>query len=268
MHGPHILLKKAFDRRKSVGPAISLRDLAKGVQVSPGFLSKVFSGQKGLTPDLALKLCEQLRVDSLQQEQIMQGLQDNLLKSKFGSSLRTRSKTKKALKSLEETTLMTLDDEWILSKWYYLTILDLITCQNFVNDPAWISKRLGLQIKETQDALKKLKQNGFILELENGSLKKAHNRLRFPTSFSKELIREFHAHQMKRSIIHMNSNTKKSDFDRRLITSVTVAACPETIEKVKSILHHAIYEATELLSTGNCSEVYQINLQLFPHTSN
>lgn len=266
MASPHILLKRAFERRRSINPEISLRALAKSSRVSPGFLSKVFSGQKGLPPSLANKLCEILRVDSLQRDQVMQGLQEALLKDKFGNTFKAKAATKKPLKSLEETILMPLQAEWLLSKWYYFVILDLITCDNFVNDPTWISKRIGLTKSETQEALSKLQHNGFVRELEDGKLEKIHNRLRFPTNFSKDNLRNFHALQMKRAILHMNSKTTQEDFDRRLITSITMAANPKTIKKVKSILHQAIYEASELLSGCNSTEVYQINLQFFPQT--
>lgn len=264
MKQPHKLLKNAFDRQKKMNSDLSLRSLAEKLRISPGFLSKVFSGQKGLTPALAEKLCLHLRMDSLQKDQMMVYLQENLLQKKFGKG--PEIKNKKSVQSLQEMVLMSDDAEWLLAKWYRLPILDLATCKDFQSDPAWIAHRLDISEAEAGEALDKLEKYGFLSRNASGQLIKTHELLRFPAKFSKAIIRDFHTLQMKRAMNYMNQNTDQSSFHKRLIAGLGVAVNPTNIEKAKTILHQALYEAAEILQEGDCSEVYQLNLQMFPHT--
>ena len=60
-------------------------------------------------------------------------------------------------------------------------------------------------------------------------------------------------------------NHKQDDVSlaNSLITGITIATNPKQIEKAKEKLTIALHDIAEILSTGECTEVYQLNLQLF-----
>jgi uncharacterized protein (TIGR02147 family) len=250
------LIKKAFSKRKKENPKFSIRMLARKVGVSNGFLSKVLSGKKTLSSDLATKLGHNLQMDELQKDQLKAALDLFRLPQKAIE-----------ISALEEYELAPASTEWILSKWYITAVLDLVTCEDFKESADWIASRLEISSTQANDALIILEKVGLIIRDENsGSLRKKYAKIRFPTKISKTVVRDFHLAQMRRAAQLMNLRNSQDDFDGRLITGLTVASNPEKIQEAKAILHTALYEVANLLSNGRCSEIYQINLQFFPHT--
>ena len=56
----------------------------------------------------------------------------------------------------------------ILSRWYYLSLLDLCTCKEFTDDPEWIAKRLGITPFEAKRAWQMLLQGRWVKRTETG----------------------------------------------------------------------------------------------------
>lgn len=251
------VLRKSWLRLKSKEPRLwSLRQVARETKVSPGYLSKIFQKQKPLQWPLAKKLLTSLRVDGINKEIVLSAF------NKIAPKKRVNYKTNSSLATYE---LPPETSEWILARWYNLSLLDLMTTEGFVNDPEWMARRLGITIQEAKDSLKKLVETG-LATFENGVYNKKHKKIRFPTSFSKAMFREHHKSQMRRAIAELENRITPKEFNDRLIVSVTTAANPKRLEEIKNFLHLVLFEAAEMLSEENCSEVYQINLQLFPQT--
>jgi uncharacterized protein (TIGR02147 family) len=260
----HTLLKRNFDRQKRTH-GLTLRELASRTRVSPGFLSKVFSGKKNLSAGLAESLCNKLNVDELQREQVFEQLKFGLIKEKFGRTKPHIPKTN-IIEPLSEFHLMGPDAEWLLEKWYRLAILDIVTCVDFQEQPMWVANRLSISTPDADRGLKDLEKFGLLHRDEAGRLRKKHELLRFPTKFSKSIVRHYQAAQLKRATENLLRKTDQRSFDARLITTISVASDPKNISRAKRILHEALYEAAVVLSKGEPTEVYQISLQLFPQT--
>ncbi|MNL22550.1 hypothetical protein D3C87_1439020 [compost metagenome] len=81
-----------------------------------------------------------------------------------------------------------------------------------------------------------------------------------------DIIRGIHAQLIQLAMQKLMTETAQVNFDARLINGVMFAANPANLQRAKDRLNDAIYEAAEILAEGECTEVYQINLQLFPLT--
>lgn len=250
------LIKNSLRKRQKENRKFSMRELARRIRVSSGYLSRVLSGQKNLTEEIALKLSDVLQMDSLQKTAVAEVFQRQLNKETPNSSLDI----------LNEYELLSQEADWILSKWYYLAILDMLIFSNIKEFPEEIARRLRISPEESRAALKSLEKMGFTVRDEKGQLRKKHLHIRFPTKFSREVIRNFHEAQMKRAIWVLQNNKTQADFDQRLITGITIAADPIKFKEAEAILHKAIYEAAQVLSSGDSSDIYQLNVQLFPQT--
>lgn len=167
---------------------------------------------------------------------------------------------------MEEYEIPAEQAEWLLKRWYHLPLLDLMTTTNFQSNSIWIATRLGISVTEVEAALKTLVDENLAILDQNGAYKKKHLKIRFPTTISKSVIREHHKAQMKRAKELLETRMTPKDFNNRLIVGLSVACNPQYLQEVKEYLHAALYEAAEILSRDPCAEVYQINLQLFPHT--
>jgi hypothetical protein len=58
----------------------------------------------------------------------------------------------------------------------------------------------------------------------------------------------------------------EDEFAERLLSGLSLAGDPRQLASAKLIIEEALYRAAETLADGECSEVFQINLQLFKVT--
>lgn len=261
---PYKLIQKSFEKRQKEDTQLSLRSLAKQIKISPGYLSKIIAGKKPLNKKLIEELGHYLKMDELQYQQILEAYEQKIIKDKIGQT--TKLKTTQQTFSDDIYELLPAQSEWILSKWYYLCVLDLITTSSFKEDPDWIAQSLQIRREDAIEALKSLERAQLIFRNEAGQIQKTYKKLRFPTKMSKEIIRQFHIAQMKRAINLLSSQSSQTHFEKRLVTSLTVATNVDKIKEVKEFLHQALYQAADMLSDGDCQELYQLNLQFFPQS--
>jgi len=265
---PHELLQKALDRQVRRNPSYSLRALARSLQISPSFLSGVFRGKKPIP---------EKRVDELARALAMDEAAQGLLKEAivFGSLTKNQTTldalgelwSKKSIRSarLARYHEGTIGEFSALSPWYRLALADLVTCIDFNPDPLWIAGRLGITPAQAEGAMQALRTEGIIKE-RNGKFLKVASRIRFPTVRSHPAIREYHKSMIEKALRILLGETSDEAFQARLISSVGFAANPKNLPKARRRLQEALYEVAEILAQGECTQVYQLNAQMFPLT--
>ena len=85
-----------------------------------------------------------------------------------------------------------------------------------------------------------------------------------PSSSSE--LRNFHEQMIQRSLRHLKLKTNEQHVNQRLISGITLAGNPKNLARAIAHLEKALHETAEILNEGDCTEVYQLNNQLFPHT--
>lgn len=258
----HQILKQYFDRKKELNRAYSLRALARDLRVSASYLSEVFSGQKKISARILKKLEKPLDLDeqtvvSLRKMMLIESLPDQSLMKEFSNSSKAEAvQTFKPLSSKKYS---------LLHKWYYVAVLDLMTCHGFRSDVQWISRKLGLLASETIEALEVLERLELI-EFKDAVYQKKSNQVRIGAATSQLEIRKFHQQMITKSLNELQYKTQESDFQRRLIAGITLSADPRKIKKAKKKLNDTLHEIAQDLIDGECTEVYQLNFQFFPLT--
>jgi uncharacterized protein (TIGR02147 family) len=260
------LLMNALKRLQTENRRLSVRSVAAQLKLSPSHVNKIFRGER----ELPLKLVNQFsRVLQLDHHEVVE-LQRLALTAHAERELRPGIKIG-ALRE-QNTALMTEyetlggSDLWILERWYYFAILNLVTTQNFDSSPEHIATRLGISESDAQKALDRLTESGHLVS-RGGRIERRSEKLRFPTQRSHLSLRIHHQAMIRKALDKLQGVPTEKDFADRLISSVTFAADPEKIEQAKLILEEAVYRAANFLANGEgCTEVYQINLQLFSLT--
>lgn len=158
-----------------------------------------------------------------------------------------------------------LNEFQIFDPWYRMAILDLVTCINFNPDPAWISQKLTITPYQAQEGLDILIKNGLV-EIKNEKYIKKQEKLRLPTTRSHIIIRKYHKKMIEKSLQILLTETDDKAFNKRFINSISIAANPTNLAKAKQRLYEALHEVANILSEGECTEVYQLNTQLFSLT--
>ena len=128
-----------------------------------------------------------------------------------------------------------------------------------------LATRLGISRNQVGMSLDLLEREGFIVK-KGDRWEKVSERIRLPTTYSMESIRSFHQQMIDLAKWQLPNKTTEEAFKNRLINGVTMAINPDNLDKAKARLIDALCEVAEILSEGDCTEVYQINCQLFPLT--
>lgn len=254
------ILKNAFERLQK-SKNVTAKVLAEELNISEAFLSQILNNKKNIPLKTRFDFYRVFELDRDSVLYLESFLSSELLK-KYGFTQNDEAEKVK----IQEFKEYTEKEYEVLDKWYYITILDLLTCDDIKSDVLTIAERTGLSKQETFDALIKLFKMGLAHEdKETGQWKKADNKARFPTSKSHPEIRNYHKQILRKAMSELEID-KSYRFDKRYIATFSVAVNPRNVEKARDHLAKSMYEAVEILGEGKCSEVYNINYQLLPMT--
>lgn len=252
-HWARFLKDKLLKKIQEV-PRYSLRAMARDMGVSPAYLSQCFNGKKNISLERAMQLSHILGLSYEEQNGLIDKLKEQM----------KRAPARKVARASESLAVVTEAVEWqrVLEQWYHLAILDLVTTDNFVPSVPWIAKRLGLTVPEAQEAVVRLEGLG-LLKREGRQWSKINRRFHFPTDKSYYWVRSFHKQMIGKAIDELSQKTAESDFEKRDITGTTVAIDPRKIPQAKKMIQRFRTQLAEFLASGETTEVYQLNVQLF-----
>ena len=238
------VLFEALASRMSRNKSYSLRAFARDLGLSPGFLSHLMSGKKRLSRERALRVSSALGLSDQQADRLMGAV------SSSGAS-----------KASTPSVPLALEQFRAFSRWYHLAILDLTTCKNFRSDASWIAKRLKISTAQSRDAVARLLRLG-LLKDAGGAWLKTDRSLTLPTKRAEPEVREFHR-QMIIKAMEALDDPSRAAFLRRDVRGITLAVNPRKIPEAKLRIARFHQELADLLTSGDCTEVFQFNSQLF-----
>ncbi len=259
------LLREALANLKSNSNGlISIRSLAKSCDVSPSYLSKIVRGDKPIPPILVKVLSKIFKLDVTDsrelQKRVLQAYELKKVASETGFTI-VKNENGDPLKDY-----LKLPEKYffILEKWYYIPVLNIISLGPLYATEQSLSEKLGISKLEIDQCLKMLIKLGFIKKLNNGhTYERTEAKIRFPTQKSHPLVRHYHRMMLDLAKKELNKTDLES-FNRRLISGINCTADPKKIPEALALLNKAIYEAAEILMSGDkTGEVFQINIQMF-----
>lgn len=233
-----------------------MRALARDLKLSQSYVSEILSGKKKLPTDSLGQWFKALSIDSIGRRDLESALVNELLRRPSVAAFGENG---------EAWAAQGMQNHDLLRKWFYVVLLDLITCSDFKNDISWISKRMGIDGKNVSEAIRLLVDLGYAKKSANGELKKSQKKMRFATTRSLGRVRDFHRQMIQLSLQELLTKTQPADFEKRLISGITFACNPQNIPKAKQRLAEAMHEVAEILMQGECTDVFQLNTQLFSH---
>lgn len=261
----HELIKKALKRKQKLNPSYSLRALARDLKLSAAFISRVLNGQQNIPLERLEDLAQVLSLDQMNIRDIKVSIATEFLK-RLNLDSKTISRTHKStyLENYEDSNI-TAKSLSILGQWYHLPILELVTCAIKVDLKTW-AKKLNITHGQVKQSFDYLLEEGYIEE-KSGQFRKTDKKLRLPLKKSEAIVRTFHRSMLQKANEHMHQHTDETSYRNRLITSTSIAVNPENLQKAKQRLLEAQLEVADILSEGECTEVYDLSLVLFPLTT-
>jgi len=261
---PHRILTAYFKRKQSKNKAYSLRALARDLGKSPSFVSQILNGKRKASPELLTSLADLLDLDPMAKQQLGLAL---VLHSALPEEIKetyknSQTEGREEYAAYQESSFVDFD---VLQHWYYVAILDLCSLVGFQPEARWIGKTLGISEDQAEAAIADLFAKGLLQKNPEG-WKKAAFKLRFSTTASRHLVRSYHRQMIEKSLVELNEKTDADSFKNRLITGLCLAVNPHNLERAKVRLEEALFEVSKILTEGECTQLYHVNLQLFPLT--
>ncbi|AUN99403.1 TIGR02147 family protein [Bacteriovorax stolpii] len=238
-------LENLLAEKTKKNPQFSLRAFAKMVDVSPAVLSRVLSGKRKMTFNLATRIADALHMGPMERE---------TLYSFFTDPQTVEEKTDRHEKELS------IDCFNAMKEWYHYGITQLLFMQSFQEDPKWIAKMLSITELEAKMAIERLLRLGILDRDEEGKLFRTSTHLSTSTDIASAGIRHFQKQILEKSI----ESLEKDPLLERDITSITVAINEERIPEAKKEIMKFRKRMAEFLGEGEKTRVYNLGVHLIP----
>lgn len=260
------LLKRVYVERKERNKAYSLSSFSKDLGISVSLLSRILSGERSVSLKLAMHVTTLLEVGEKQSKHIILSmLKAQSKNAKIKKHIRAKLESNlQATNISPEYTSVDIEQFKAIATWYHLAILSLIELRDFKSSTFWISKRLGISSTETRDAIERLFALGLITEVE-GKIQRTKKSLFVKTRRSEFAVRKFHEQMISKALEELNE-TSQERFEKRLINGMTIACEDKHINLIKEKINQLQEEILNLTETAHATELYQMNVQLYPLT--
>ncbi|QDK39415.1 TIGR02147 family protein [Bdellovibrio sp. NC01] len=236
-------LLNEFQRQKTLSPALTNSQFAKNLGIPASRLSDYLNGRRVMTMAVAKQITKNLSLGSSDLDHLKTLI--DLDKS-----------SKKTL--LSESQLR--DDEFsVICDWYHFGIMALLSVKSFQSNPEWIAERLNIPVEVAQAAVDRLLRLGLV-EFKNKKLVATRRQLETTHNVPSESLRRSH----KQSLQQVVDQIDNVPMHLRDVTSITFAINRKKISEAKGIIRKFRRKMADLLSQGPKTDVYNLNIQLFP----
>jgi uncharacterized protein (TIGR02147 family) len=259
-------LKDFYLECKAGDPKYSYRYFSRlaGYKSASAFL-EVMNGKKNLSQDGIKKFSQALSLNRIE----FQYFKALVLFNQTSSS-EEKAKYAKEISRLRLSSGISLLSESqfkLFEKWYYTAILEMVTLDNFKEDPEWIASNLvpPIQPQQASRALETLMELGLLKRGDAGKLIQSEGNLTTPDEVSNAFLTSWHREYLKKA----SENIDIVDRANRDISAVYFAFSEEAVGSLKELIHKFRKDVLELASKEKSkTAVYQLNLQLFPVSEN
>ncbi len=247
-------IQEAWNESKTRNSAYSLRALARDLDVSPTSLSLILNKKRPLTIDSAIKWATVLKL-SAEKKQLF-------LESVTRDSEQRLNPNNRKLNQLEEKIQymqLTLDQFSLISDWYHLAILNLVSLKSFEHNQKWICGQLGITKVQCAEAIERLVRLD-LLEIKDKKFIRTATNINTPSNIPSEAIKNFHRQNIQRAI----SSIDDTEVDERDISSIMMPIDKNKLAEAKKMITNFRRELSIFLKEEQGDQVYSLNIQLFP----
>lgn len=240
-----------FNRKRIKNPYYSLRRMAQQLGLQPGRLSEFLSGKRPITLKMAEKICEKMALKPEDKRDFLTCVKKDRLShdNLEASSLQQR-------KYVE----LSSDHFHVIADWYHFAILSLMDLDEFVNTSDWISARLGISKIQVKGALDRLQRLNLIKINNQKKWIKTHDNLTTTQDIESAALKHSHK-QTFEQLIELIDDIPVSERD---MTSMTMAIDKSKLSEAKRLIKEFRRKLCDFMETGNRTEVYNLNIQLYP----
>jgi uncharacterized protein (TIGR02147 family) len=249
-------LSEELQRRLKSNPRYSQRAFSRQLGLSPGELSEILRGKRGLSLKSALRIGNSLGLNPTETKHLVELAQIEKSRRMGEEGL--------ALPEVTDThgEPLTLDVFHIVSDWTCFAILNLTDCEGFQSNPNWMAKKLAIAPAEARIAWERLERVGLV-EKKNGKWVSARDMVLSPTGIPSTAIRNYHRQILGKAIEALETHP----VSERDITGIGFAVDPKHLPAIRKEISDFQDRLIARFSKGKKTEVYQLEMALFRLTA-
>jgi uncharacterized protein (TIGR02147 family) len=265
-HNYREFLKKWLEFQRLTGKAVTLRSLARAMNVSPGYISDILAGHKPMTKPIYKQLCRHLTITTNEKSFLWY-----LIQLSDADDLPTREAAFKKIKrfgSYQARHQQELVTHEFLCNWLTVVIRELATLKEFKLDANWIRQKLKYKanIAEIKSALQFLLNNEFLKKDIHGKITYQDKLIRADQDVLKLAMAHYHTGFMD---LAAKSIYVTPSEDRHLL-NYTVSIPANAFAQIRNILEGALKSVTssadEAKAQSTPDSVYNVTFYAFPLT--
>ena len=257
-------LKSALKQRAEKNSGYSMRAFAKKLGLSAGGLSLILNRKKKLSVDRAYEVAQALELDAEASEYFttlvqLEGAKSDALRIQFLDKVRALNPNINASKDLKQS-ILSLEHFKLISDWYGLAVLELVSNAEGNWTSKNISKKLGLHKIDVEIVLERLLKLELIEEIEEGAFVRVVDSLMIESQVPNEAIRKYYQGVHAQSLKSLEEQTPAE----KVIGAQVFAFDPTQIEEVRKLTDEYLKKLNSLAAEGkNRTEVYQAITNVF-----
>lgn len=240
------LLRKQLIESQSKNANYSLRSLAKKLNLNVGSLSSIMNGKRKISFRMAQTITRKLLLDPTERNEILKEFKTNEKKVEV-----------KTLDLKLEASVFKM-----IAEWEHYAVLSLLNCQDFQDSYEWIATRLSISLNRAEQVITRLKEIGLIKYNEDKKLVRVFDSLNTTDDTIDLSIRKSHEVTLDLAKASLN----REEVSERDFSYVTMAIDPTKLPLAKEMIRKFQDELCEALESGEKTEVFRFNTQLFPLT--
>jgi uncharacterized protein (TIGR02147 family) len=235
-------LTQELNSRQLRNPEFSMRAFARWLGVSPAQLSQMLAGKRTVTVKTAKKICDRLDLAPYQRRKF------------FSLTIQDENEAQTKKLKLEE------DQFRLISDWHHFAILSLANLPKASSDPRWIARRLNISRENANLALQRLERLGIIQT--KPFLKQISDPLDVVSETPSLAIRHYHKQCLNLALEKIDTVSN----GLRQYQSLSLLFNPKQMNQFKKLIDDFLENANDLSQSHKGSEVYNLNVQLYPLT--
>lgn len=261
------ILEAELVRRSEQNHRYSLRAMARALKLQPGALSQILSGKRVPSLKMAQKILASLEMTPAEQSHFIESLakvQRSRGLERMNPAFRNTAEYHGNRKTARAPKDLSLEIFRVVGDWYHYAIMMLTYVKDFDPNPNWIAARLGITPLEAKLAVDRMLELE-LLKRENDTLICWENHF---TTADKHLtnsaLKRRHKQILEKSLFSLENDA----IETRNHNSMTMAIDPEKIADAKKMIEAFTNQLCEFLESGKRTQVYELNIGLFPLQKN
>jgi len=252
------LLRDELDRRTRKNPRYSLRAFARSLEIDATALWRVLTGRRHLTQKSASQLADKLGCDAEGRRMFLASV--------------AREREQEKLKDVDGATAAAARDPIlnlaaeqfaVIAEWHHYAILELTYVDGCKDDPDWLARTLNITPAEARAALDRLLKIG-LLEEKDGRLIKTQCHIHAVDPKITNDALKLHQRQL---LTKAGASLADDDPERRAFTTMILPADPIRLATARRMMEEFAWHLCRHLSDGQRTDVYALNVALFPLTT-